>query len=229
MSRILSVARFAAPAASLLLAGAVVLTGCNTNRPEKNPFLIEKFAQIDESLKDFAKMKRELVILQDDLKFLTEELTTVRSASSGLTPAQQEQIASTLTKLDEMQELAKKLEAQSTQRASQVASAVPAPAAAPAAAATGSTPAPRPAASVAPRPQAPSAPASRPVAVAPASNRPAAAASTQRRSAFYYSVKAGDTLDKVAQANGASPAALAKANGLPAGAAIVPGQRLWVP
>jgi LysM repeat protein len=205
-------------------------TGCTNHRPEKNPYLLEKFSSIDESIKEISELKRDIVFLQDEIKYLNEELNNVRTTNGGLTAQEKEQMASFLEKFDRVATISSNLdnmESQLTALAAEapadVKEALTAPAKDASPALASSAP---PAAAPSTQAKAPT----KPVLTAQKTTSKATQKSTPtKRRGSYYTVKAKETPQTIAQRNGISVKKLMAANRLPASANLVPGQRIWVP
>ena len=96
------------------LAAALVVVsfaaGCSSHRPEKNPYLVEKFEEIDETLSDLKTLQRDINILQDDLAFFNDEIKQIKAMKGGLTPKEREQIAAATAKIAEFEKLTANLD-----------------------------------------------------------------------------------------------------------------------
>jgi LysM repeat protein len=190
--------------------------GCAGQRPENSPYIKSKFAELDEQLKDLAKVKREVTLLQDDIKYFTEELGNIRTmASGGVSPEQQDLIAQLAAKATDLEKMATDLTS-AQKRIDDLEKSVASGRSAAGAASQ--------AASI--KPVANRTPAS---VVASSGATKSPTQSRRTSGGFYYQVKANDTLTSVATANNTSIAKLAGANNLPPDARLAVGQRLWVP
>jgi len=211
--------------------------GCSSSRPENSPAIKNKFNELDEQVKEIAKLQRDLTLIQDDIKYFTEELNNVRSlATSGMTPEQSNALQQLATKSAEVDQLKIEVAALNNElkrvtngnAGIQIADAAP-PASNPSNAATGT---------VIPKTTPGSVNPGTPEVRTPMTSSPAPKITSQktsnpkkplRKNGFFVRVQSGDTLASLAKANGISVGDLAKANNLSESARPQPGARLWVP
>lgn len=213
-----------------ILLSACVLTfgaGCAGQRPENSPYIKSKFAELDEQLKDFAKLKRDITLLQDDIKYFAEELGNVRTVGGGLAPDQADALVKLTARAGDFDKVQADLAA-AHKRIEELEKSLGAVRAASSARPASTTPV----RSVTPASNTAATPARIAATGSNAAGSGAAVSTpTQRTRAggFYYQVKASDTLTSVARAHNIAIRDLARANNLPENAMLGVGQRLWVP
>lgn len=235
---------FLAPALLLAPAAALVLVGCSA-KPENSPVIRRKLAELDETRSEVTELRNLLRGVSGDLTVIQDQLSNLRALSPDNEGGMQ-----VLRKLEEMEERITRMETEATMIASaartttggsstSTTSTSSAPASSGGSTST-TTAAPSGGSSTAQRPTAPAAPSTTTTSAAPARTTPAAS-STQQAAARpapaapaaargrYYTLEAGDTLERIAADAGISVAEIRRANGLPEGARPLPGQRLFVP
>ncbi|MDK2973580.1 MAG: LysM domain [Candidatus Sumerlaeota bacterium] len=209
--------------ALLLTAATATFVGCSS-KPENSPVIRKKFAEV-ESLKDeVAETNKMIRTLAGDITIMKDEVSNLRAlAPDGKGGTE------LITRLDALERRLAEMEVQGTTMAAarvqpagtkEVASASFNGLAVPTAKAPETK---KETAKPAPAKAAPKTTASAPKPAAKTVSKPAKPAGR------YYTIQAGDSLEKIASSNGVSVASLRDANRLPAGARPLKGQRLYIP
>lgn len=213
--------------ALLLTAATATFVGCSS-KPENSPVIRKKFAEVETLKEDVTETNKLIRTLAGDITIMKDEMSNLRAlAPDGQGGTE------LITRLDAMERRLAEMEVQGTTLAAarvqpagtkEVASATFNGLAVPTAAAEKTEtakPAPVAKAAAAPVKKTTTTAAAKPVAKTV--SKPATPAGR------YYTIQAGDSLEKIASSNGVTVASLRDANRLPAGARPLKGQRLYIP
>lgn len=214
-----------------VLAVAALLAGCSA-KPENSPVIRKKFAEVDELKTSVDKSGKQLEEIASQLSLLRDDVSNLRALSPGADGA-----VEVVTRLEQLEKRLVQMEggkvvatvvpaANKTEAAPGVSTANELAVPKTLAEATEAKPEAKKEVAQATTAKKTTTTAAAPKATAPKTTAAPKPAAPRGK---YYTIQAGDTLDKIAKDNGISVTTLAKENRLPAGAKPLKGQRIFVP
>ncbi len=203
-----------------VLAVAAGLAACSA-KPENSPVIRKKFAEVDEIKEQLDESSKLLRNVAGEITILRDEVSNLRALAPGENGAIEvvSRLEAIEQRLDSFESKPARVVASAVQPASNAPTTREFSGLATGAAATAAPTAEKKPDVAAAKPA--GKPVAKPVAAAP---KPAA-----KPTGKYYTLQAGDTLEKIASDNGISTKDLAQANRLPPGARPLKGQRIYVP